>query len=63
MEIWYTLAVSQNATYKMALKEEMTRQEAIILGKNYCKQNNVMYVGTFNSSDIHNEAEKLKVNA
>jgi hypothetical protein len=63
MEIWYTLAVSRNATYKMGFKDEMTRQEAINLGKNYCTENNVIYVGTFNSSNIDEEEEKLKVNA
>lgn len=49
---WYTLAKVSYGTIKMRFRDQLTRNEAVELGINYCREKGMEYVGTYTSSTI-----------
>lgn len=59
-DIWYTLAVSDLGTHKMRFREEMTYDEAVMIGVEYCEESNLQYVGTYSVYVIDYEETSLR---
>lgn len=57
---WFTLSESGIGTHKQGFAGMMTKEEAEKLGRHSCNQNGQIYVGTYLSSEIHIEEDKLR---
>jgi hypothetical protein len=55
MQIWNTLSVSDIGTYKIRFSFELEKEEAEELGKSYCMDNILQYVGTYGDDSIDYE--------
>lgn len=60
-QIWNTLAFDNIGTHKMRFKNKLTLNEAIELGKRYCKNNNMTYVNTYEDYEIDEQEKDLRI--
>lgn len=56
---WYTLAKTSYGTIKMRFRDQLSRNEAVEIGIQYCEEKGMSYVGTYSSATIDEVEEKV----